>query len=76
MEEKREENVEEEEQTGEIVKFVEIRYGVGENGGGVQIIVRDDESDARTLTELTLRILRELNWRIEGKKGENPKEVF
>ncbi len=76
MEERREEDIEGGEQVGEVVKFVEIRYGINEDGGGVQIIVRDDESDARTLTELILRILRELNGKLEGKKEKvKPNEV-
>jgi len=69
MEEKKEEVVEGE-QVGDFVKYVEIRYGINEDGGGVQIIVRDDESDAKTLTNLALRILREIN----GKGGKEWKD--
>ena len=54
------------ERMGEIVKFVEIRYGINEDGGGIQIVVRDDEADTRTLVDLALMIFE----RINGRRGK------
>ncbi len=71
-----EEDIEEGGQVVEIAKFVEVKLGVNEDGGGIHVIVRDDESDAEKLTKLALRILREINGKREIKKEKrNPNEV-
>lgn len=41
-------------------KFVEIKVGVDEDGGGVQITIRDDTADISQLVELSLKIYEKI----------------
>ncbi len=51
------------------VRFVEIKAGISEDGGGIEITVRDDSADISKLVELALGIYREIGVRSRKHEG-------
>lgn len=39
-----------------VVRYVSIKTGVSEDGGGIEITVRDDSADIEKLAELALKL--------------------
>lgn len=50
-------------------RYVIIKMGIDEEGGKVEVVVRDDMKPVEEIAEIALRILREVNGkRVERKK--------
>ena len=53
------------------VRFVEIKTGISEDGGGIEITVRDDSEDISKLVDLALKIYAEIG-RVKGRREGGP----
>jgi len=61
-------------QTKHPVRFIEVRNGVSEDGGGIEITVRMDGVEPDKVLEVTLNLLNTINGRtddVEFQKGYN-----
>ena len=57
-------------QTKHPVRFIEIRNGVSEDGGGIEITVRMDGVEPDKVLEVTLNLLNTINLHTKGEDAE------